>query len=377
MRAGKNWQQPSYALERVRNLFDVNRGIIRDGIFSDICVTDYYFCSTVTGKFTQVPKSGFNLTKRMDQYGGLKAVSQMCAACPANVSKNPAETLAGCWGYTCKWNPETESLFDQFLFEHNLQDVYKDNFYVTAPRWFGLWINSPLSKTQCEFLIKALSSLKKGRPGIFIPAFDDALKCSIESNIELHVEATPPSHVDKGWKTTYAHCPSCKSVCKKARRWRLVSIKQYKCTVCGKTYNPSLTKRTERFKEDENSLQDLLGENYESFVIEFGLKKGRTKKQMQEAFEDIHRLKMNTYEQKEYDKQRSKRLIQYNERCDAIFKKIQKEGMVCYHCNILSTEYRLSTKQDRPSLIICRKCGHPIYEENIELLSGIEEKRQN
>jgi hypothetical protein len=47
----------------------------------------------------------------------------------------------------------------------------------------------------------------------------------------------------------------------------------------------------------------------------------------------------------------------HNRACERVYPVITKNGLKCPHCGQFSTDYRLSTRPNHRSLIICRHCG--------------------
>src|SRR5579871_5040504 len=71
-------------------------------------------------------------------------------------------------------------------------------FRVTDPLWYGFWIDSPLSDAQCRVLLARFTDVGAAVPQYRDPlkSFLDAIARSIETAEQLHVELTPPGHVD-------------------------------------------------------------------------------------------------------------------------------------------------------------------------------------
>jgi len=233
----------------------------------------------------------------------------------------PTNVVSGCFGSLEVLYPGSGS-FDDLLWsvieKHDLEDKLRDAFRLTDPLWFGLWMDSPLDRKQCrcllELLSKALPQLWEkpeddpaGEPlfGDVSFAFSDfnpaatygreydlffrALGAVLQHDLKLHVHVPPPGHTDMGFYTVFAHCPRCKAAAD-VPRWEEVKSCNYECTVCGHHYDPKTTYSSEssEYDSDANSLEKMLGDQYDDFVIRYGLLHGHSREQMIEAL-DIHR----------------------------------------------------------------------------------------
>ena len=82
--------------------------------------------------------------------------------------------------------------------------------------------------------------------GEHIEDFTRALAESAKTSEPLHVELTPPGHVDFGWVTTFVHCPRCKAEGPVERWQQTYPEEPLDCPVCGFSYQPALTHSSER-----------------------------------------------------------------------------------------------------------------------------------
>lgn len=347
LRKGEGWQLPiatSMQLSRLKSCSD-ERNKAKPDIVDGIWVTSQYWGHDAANRSIYIPSSGVKIDEIARDYGGWDLVRNTCQNCVANVlalvppldsSKSrkrkhdgdrdsshatPSNVVGGCFGSLEVLYPGSGS-FDDLLWgvieEHDLEAKLRDAFRLTDPLWFGFWMDSPLDRKQCrcllELLSKALPQLWEkpeddpaGEPlfgdvsfafADFNPAatygreyalFFHALEAVLQHDLKLHVHVPPPGHTDMGFYTVFAHCPRCKAAAD-VPRWEEVKSCNYECTVCGYHYDPKTTYSSEssEYDSNDNSLESMLGDQYDDFVIRYGLLHGHSREQMIEAL-DIHR----------------------------------------------------------------------------------------
>ena len=154
-----------------------------------------------------------------------------------------------------------------------LQLPLKANFEITQPMWYGLWIRSPLNKSQCSLLHDLLLEMGEQSRETFIAELEQthlenpdkfatievmqykqiydedhrnlleflsALKIAITHDIPMHVAPAPSGHADFGILTTWPHCPHCKAD-SPLDKW---NEKEFVCPICGNIYFPTETMST-------------------------------------------------------------------------------------------------------------------------------------
>jgi hypothetical protein len=150
------------------------------------------------------------------------------------------------------WLPEGRESLDDVLWESiqrlGLEQRTRAAFQITAPLWYGLWMSDPLSDVQCALLrdlfAEAARSVPKYRE--HLEEFMRALAESADTGEPLHVELTPPGHIDLGWVTTFVHCPRCKAEGAVERWQQTYSDDLMECRICGHFYSPAATHSSER-----------------------------------------------------------------------------------------------------------------------------------
>lgn len=119
----------------------------------------------------------------------------------------------------------------------------RDAFPYTEPRWYGFWIESPLTKTQVDLLSVLFADVVAAVPRYAeaLADFRNDLAQAKQTGEQLHVELIPPGHVDFGFVTTFVHCPRCKAE-GPCERWReSYPVEPVLCPVCGHSYSPAST----------------------------------------------------------------------------------------------------------------------------------------
>ncbi|TWU06384.1 formylglycine-generating enzyme family protein [Stieleria varia] len=322
MRSGPNWTDPNQtrsALAQIQSCADhLQDGECIDGIW----VTSAYWGSDASDRHVDIPSSGIRVEEVARECGGWDIVRSTCRHCEANVARTSSDSVAGCHAYLDVLHPHSEQL-DELLWEtirlHGLEDRLRVSFKVTNPLWFGFWIDSPLNRQQCEFLldllprslprlwgndesgndVEAIFDVDQFVFSDFDPAdhygnqfraFFHALQSSIQWELPLHVKLAPPGHTDLGYYTQFAHCPECKAAARVARWSEPVQSQSYRCEVCDHAFDPSTTFQSIRDEVDfdSHSLEKQLGDQYDDFAIRYGLSRGVSKQQMVEAL-DNHR----------------------------------------------------------------------------------------
>ena len=139
---------------------------------------------------------------------------------------------------------------DRMVERLQLEEAFQQHFQTTTPRWFGLWIESPLTAQQCDLLTRLFVEFftEKQQSQEDVQAILNAFEQGSNGAI-LNVELIPTSHVDLGWITTFVHCPRCKAEGPFERWKKSYPSKLINCPVCGQSYSPAATYHRERYYE--------------------------------------------------------------------------------------------------------------------------------
>jgi hypothetical protein len=146
------------------------------------------------------------------------------------------------------WREPREDVLWASIRQLGLERAMRSAFQITKPLWYGLWIDSPLTLTQCSLLRELFAEVARRVPAYakYIEEFTRALAHSIGSREPMHVGLDPPGHVDMGWVTTFVHCPRCKAEGPVERWQETYSEQPLACPVCGHIYSPAATHKMER-----------------------------------------------------------------------------------------------------------------------------------
>uniref|UniRef100_UPI001F431D58 hypothetical protein n=1 Tax=Roseimaritima sediminicola TaxID=2662066 RepID=UPI001F431D58 len=159
MREGTEWTDP---VQTRRDLYQLQicAERIEDGhIVDGIWVTSTYWGNDASDNNVDIPSSGIRVDEVAKAFGGWDAVRDTCRSCEANVANNSRDSVAGCHESLDVMHPHSEQL-DELLWEtirlHGLEDRLRASFQITTPLWFGFWMDSPLNRRRCEFLLDLL-----------------------------------------------------------------------------------------------------------------------------------------------------------------------------------------------------------------------------
>jgi hypothetical protein len=125
----------------------------------------------------------------------------------------------------------------------------------TQPRWFALWLDSPLWAELLHetWLILDAAPFKEGRWRAAISEFMTGLNTAFNAGTRLHVTLFPRGSVVDGKWQLVPHCSRCKA------EWRDAS--SCSCKVCGHFGRPAAApKRMARGQRPYFPLERLLGE---------------------------------------------------------------------------------------------------------------------
>lgn len=215
------------------------------------------------------PPYGFRIADALALYGGESAVATACGSCPANrIGENSELSYAGCYGLTPVASDVIATL-EQAIEQTGTGADADDLFPVTSPRWYGLWINSPLSMPQLEVVARlaeaaGLAELAAG------------CGTSLSAKLPLHARLYPAGKIEGTWWRLVPHCPRCKAAWPVAsgRRQPPADVKSVpppnergahaprspRCNVCRYVGHPAPDKkRRPRGKRPYTQLENILG----------------------------------------------------------------------------------------------------------------------
>lgn len=196
------------------------------------------------------PPDGFRIDDALAVFGGEAAVERACHGCPANAeAQQDAGTWAGCYGMLAL--PDNPADFHAAV-ERCIQQSghLAEIFSQTRPRWYGLWMKSPLKNELLLSLSQVLKAVHvESREWEQLLLAIDTAK---DRRSRLHVRLYPPGRVEGPWWRIAAHCPQCHAP-RTAERSTL-------CPVCGHVGHATPEqKRHARGRRPYFPLERLLG----------------------------------------------------------------------------------------------------------------------
>jgi hypothetical protein len=217
-------------------------------------VTDARSDGRVFEEFCVDPPNGFRIADALGIYAGLSVVERTCGACPANALKERGG-LAGCFGLLALWrkSPDIHAVVERAIDEAGLTARYQQLFPPTQPRWYGLWIASPLGMEQQAFIVELLEAMDA--IGLEQPALDElkrGLQAALPAGVSVHAKLHPAGRVEATcWKLA-PHCPRCRGP------WGEPNSRR--CAICSYFGHPAPNKkRRARGQRPYYPLDRLLG----------------------------------------------------------------------------------------------------------------------
>ena len=260
------WQLPNVASEALFELRVLNEC----ESFEGLCITDLIGVPDKGGRIHRFPIHGFEITGALLENG-----TSLCAKCPSNIGP---EKVAGCHGWL-NVDPTSEELhrwLEERVDALGIETELSSLFQSTKPRWFGLWIDSPLSSQQRAVFSKLFGALDEDEE---FAHFHKALS----SQLALHVSLSPPGHADLGWTTIFGHCDRCKALPNLDLNFDSKQV----CRVCGHSYRPRDNQRTERLVAP-TPIQKVVGdEEHRDFIRRWLQRKGLSDAQIGTVYENF------------------------------------------------------------------------------------------
>ena len=162
------------------------------------------------------PPSGFRIDEALAIYGGPTAVEQVCGSCRANATaQTGAGSLAGCYGIVpLPFDPSPVHAAVERGIELAYPGVdWSGLFPVTTPRWYGLWLKSPLAAEFSLALLRVLQAapIEDHECRAAVKELLVGINTAFDADCRLHVCLYPRGHVAGAWWRLAPHCPRCKA----------------------------------------------------------------------------------------------------------------------------------------------------------------------
>jgi hypothetical protein len=212
LREDTDTANPEQTERQLRSLRSYSDAVHEGRLFEGICVA----------ADSDPPTMGFPAAEVLGAYGGETFVRAQCESCPVNVVRGRAHSaLAGCFGML-EIGAERGRAWDAAIERCGLADTIDTLFLPTRPRWYGLWLSSPLSSEQRAALVQLLAALNDAAQPEE-QEFRRALELAGERDYPLHLQLFPAGAYDEvAWRVD-AHCPRCKAPMDERER---------RCAVC-------------------------------------------------------------------------------------------------------------------------------------------------
>jgi hypothetical protein len=168
---------------------------------------------------------GFRVHDALTIYGGQSQLQQCCGPCPVNaLTSLHVPATCGCYGVVpLPLDPRPVHA----AIERGIEAAGSRQELATRPRWYGLWLDTPLWAELLfdTFLILEAAPIEDRDCRPAIENLMLGLNVAFNQNRKLHVRLYPPGRVEGSWWQLEPHCPRCKASWPRER--------SLKCEVCG------------------------------------------------------------------------------------------------------------------------------------------------
>jgi Zn ribbon nucleic-acid-binding protein len=240
LRRNENWSDPDVTWSELSHARGYAVASKEGRVYGDVCITTTRFGNGID---LELPVRGFTISKTLAPLGGVSGIRVACDACEANVSHDDKRGVVGCHGsvHVPPASPELEARIVEAIERTGAGAEMANAFVETSPRWYGFWINSPISPQSARLLHQVLVAgdiASMARDG---EAFVLGLHAAAEHSLPMQVNFHPPGHLDLGIYTAFPHCPRCKAEAD-LPRWRgAYPLEKRECRVCGRRFSPAET----------------------------------------------------------------------------------------------------------------------------------------
>jgi hypothetical protein len=237
VRAQQDGSDPERTERQLRAARAVNDARREGRVFEGLCV---------------LPPDGFRIDEALAVYGGQGEVARACGACPANAqAEGDPAAIVGCFGFLPL--PAEARPFHAAI-ERGITERSRQVF-DTSPRWYGLWLRSPLwaELLQDTWLILDAALADDLPCRSEMRELMNGLNAAFNAGARLHARLYPRGRVVGGRWLLAPHCPRCQA------EW--IGGAERRCAVCSYVGPPAPeTKRLARGKRPYFPLDRLLGE---------------------------------------------------------------------------------------------------------------------
>lgn len=155
LRRGQNWTDPHVTRNQLWRAWGYAVGREEGRVFEDICVTTTQFGNGID---IELPIGGFTISTELGPLGGESLIRAACLPCEANVRHDDKRGVVGCHGsvHVPPRSPELDARIGEAISATGTEAELAAAFQVTAPRWYGFWISSPINPPACRLLYRVL-----------------------------------------------------------------------------------------------------------------------------------------------------------------------------------------------------------------------------
>ena len=220
------------------------------------------------------PPDGFRIDSALEIYGGLSAIQQACRDCPANaLAQRVPGKVAGCYGVVpLPDDPRpVHSAVERGIEKACPRTDWSTLCVETTPRWYGLWIESPIEAERLlvRYRVLAAATIDDRTCQSAIAELLVALNTAFDAGCRLHVQLFPRGRVEGPWWRLAPHCPRCKAP------WGEAGARR--CQTCALEGNQAPErKRRARGRRPYYPLSRLLGEQEAAeFLVRYQVYRAR------------------------------------------------------------------------------------------------------
>src|SRR5262245_7945684 len=253
VRGSQDGSDPERTERQLRAARAVSDARLEGRVFEGLCVD---------------PPNGFLVDDVLALYDGAEAVERACGECPANaLAELEPGGLAGCYGIVAL--PDDPTAVHEAI-ERGIQRAYPNIDWsglcvVTTPRWYGLWMGSPLRAEQLLVRYRVLEAavIEDEVTGDGIRQLLTGLNVAFNADCRVYIALYPVGRVEGTEWRLVTHCARCK-----AERG---DDNSRHCGVCGYDGRPAPdVKRKARGSRPFFPLERLLGkEAAAAFLVRY------------------------------------------------------------------------------------------------------------
>jgi hypothetical protein len=121
-----------------------------------------------------------------------------------------------------------------------VREQFDAAFEKTTPRWWGLWVRSPLTPEQCHLLYSVFEQLEYADYYDRVKHWTFLHALRLGTKLPLHAELSPPGHAEET-RLVGRHCPYCRNWRGPRDAPRVPLDEPVECPACNCVYVPDHT----------------------------------------------------------------------------------------------------------------------------------------